>query len=234
MRDTLMGGWVFNRETEEKPGRCSDPRLPPCCLRILCLPGLNCNSHVWPPPFTLQGLHHFYCDISPIQLALHPSGSSNMLNLLHTSASYESIQCMPKRKFQCSMAPTFGRLGMTMDIFDKQNTLLQYAHGMKCKAPYLETLHDARNDLVLQTGVLPLGILPDHHNIHPLMPGRQPLEVEAMDERRVEIEFLSQLHVEGADPPPTGVLRPPPRQTLFLRIDSITSAGTVVMSPWTS
>ncbi|CAL9107876.1 unnamed protein product, partial [Musa textilis] len=34
-----------------------------------------------------------------IQLALHPSGSSNMPNLLHTSASYESILHMPKRKF---------------------------------------------------------------------------------------------------------------------------------------
>ncbi|URE10921.1 hypothetical protein MUK42_04385 [Musa troglodytarum] len=31
------------------------------------------------------------CDSSPIQLPLHPSGSSNMLNLLHTSASYERI-----------------------------------------------------------------------------------------------------------------------------------------------
>ncbi|URE27364.1 Lysine ketoglutarate reductase trans-splicing related 1 [Musa troglodytarum] len=34
-----------HRETEEKPGRCSDPRLPPCCLRILCLPGLSLPCH---------------------------------------------------------------------------------------------------------------------------------------------------------------------------------------------
>ncbi|RRT71537.1 hypothetical protein B296_00011856 [Ensete ventricosum] len=56
--------------------------------------------------------HLLDSDSSPIQPPLHPSRSSNMLNLLHISTSYERIIPMPKRKFQCSMAPSFDRLRM--------------------------------------------------------------------------------------------------------------------------
>ncbi|RWW83736.1 hypothetical protein BHE74_00007741 [Ensete ventricosum] len=52
------------------------------------------------------------CDLLPIQSPLYPSRPSNMLNWLHTSVSYGRILSMPKRKVQCSMAPSFGRLGM--------------------------------------------------------------------------------------------------------------------------
>ncbi|RWW61539.1 hypothetical protein BHE74_00031391 [Ensete ventricosum] len=52
------------------------------------------------------------CDSSPIQPSLHPSRPSNVLNLLHTSASYGRIVSMPKKKFQYSMAPSFSRLGI--------------------------------------------------------------------------------------------------------------------------
>ncbi|THU60278.1 hypothetical protein C4D60_Mb07t10940 [Musa balbisiana] len=47
-----------------------------------------------------------------IQPSLRPSRPSNMLNLLHTSASYGCILRMPKRKFQCSIAPSSDRFGM--------------------------------------------------------------------------------------------------------------------------
>ncbi|RZR74475.1 hypothetical protein BHM03_00037316 [Ensete ventricosum] len=52
------------------------------------------------------------CDSSPIQPSLHPSRPSNVLNLWHISDSYGRILSMPKRKFQCSMASSSGRLGM--------------------------------------------------------------------------------------------------------------------------
>ena len=39
-----------------------------------------------------------------------------MLNSLHTSTSYGRILHMPKRKFQYSMVPSFGRLGMATNI----------------------------------------------------------------------------------------------------------------------
>ncbi|RRT76585.1 hypothetical protein B296_00009857 [Ensete ventricosum] len=44
-------------------------------------------------------MHLLDCNSSPIQSPLHPSRSSNVLNLLHTSAAYERIISMPKRKF---------------------------------------------------------------------------------------------------------------------------------------
>ncbi|RZR82115.1 hypothetical protein BHM03_00008468 [Ensete ventricosum] len=52
------------------------------------------------------------CNSSPIQPPLHPSRRSNVLNLSHTSVSYGHIHSMPKRKFQCSIALSSGRLGM--------------------------------------------------------------------------------------------------------------------------
>ncbi|RWW49120.1 hypothetical protein BHE74_00044755 [Ensete ventricosum] len=60
--------------------------------------------------------HLLDSDSSPIQPPLHPSKPSNMLNLLHISTSYERILPMPKRKFQCSMAPSFDRLRMATNI----------------------------------------------------------------------------------------------------------------------
>ena len=56
------------------------------------------------------------CNSMSMQPPLHHSRPSNMLNSLHTSASYGRILHMPKRKFQCSMAPSFGRLGMAANI----------------------------------------------------------------------------------------------------------------------
>ncbi|RWW71552.1 hypothetical protein BHE74_00020700 [Ensete ventricosum] len=52
------------------------------------------------------------CDSSPIQPPPHLSRLSNVLNLLHTLVSCRRIHFMVKRKFQCSIAPSFGRLGM--------------------------------------------------------------------------------------------------------------------------
>ncbi|RWV93465.1 hypothetical protein GW17_00044080 [Ensete ventricosum] len=54
-------------------------------------------------------MHLLDCDSSPIQSPLHPSRSSNVLNLLHTSAAYGCIISMPKRKFLCSMVPSSDR-----------------------------------------------------------------------------------------------------------------------------
>ncbi|RRT37624.1 hypothetical protein B296_00038655 [Ensete ventricosum] len=55
------------------------------------------------------------CESSLIQPLLHLSRPSNMLNLLHTSVSYGRILSMPKRKFQCSMASSSGRLGIAVN-----------------------------------------------------------------------------------------------------------------------
>lgn len=66
---------------------------------------------------------------------------------------------------------------------------------------HLKTLDHTRHNLVLQTWVLTLRVLPDHHNIHILMPRGQSREIKAMNERRVEVQFLPQLHVEGTDSP---------------------------------
>ncbi|RWV98457.1 hypothetical protein GW17_00038693, partial [Ensete ventricosum] len=52
------------------------------------------------------------CDSSPIQPPPHLSRLSNVLNLLHTLVSCRRIHFMAKRKFQCSIASSFGRLGM--------------------------------------------------------------------------------------------------------------------------
>ncbi|RWW20711.1 hypothetical protein GW17_00015161 [Ensete ventricosum] len=68
---------------------------------------LNNLCMVLPPQIRLRD-----CDSSPIHPPLHPSRPCNVLNLLHTSVSCGYILSMPKRKFQCSMTPSFGRLGM--------------------------------------------------------------------------------------------------------------------------
>ncbi|RZR75274.1 hypothetical protein BHM03_00053494 [Ensete ventricosum] len=77
---------------------------------------LNNLCIVLPPQIRLLD-----CDSWPIQSPLYPSRPSNILNLLHTSISYRRIHSMPyrrihsmpKRKFQCFMAPSFGRSRMT-------------------------------------------------------------------------------------------------------------------------
>ena len=61
---------------------------------------------------SLLQMHLLDCDSTSIQPPLHHLRPSNMLNSLHTSASYGRILHMPKRKFQCSMAPSLNRLGM--------------------------------------------------------------------------------------------------------------------------
>ncbi|RWV90158.1 hypothetical protein GW17_00047659 [Ensete ventricosum] len=43
-------------------------------------------------------------------IPLHPLRPNNMLNLLHTSVFYGRIISMPKKKFQCSMVPSYDRL----------------------------------------------------------------------------------------------------------------------------
>lgn len=50
-----------------------------------------------------------------IQPFLRPSRPSNMLNLLYILASYRHILLILKKKFQCSMVPSFGHIGMTTD-----------------------------------------------------------------------------------------------------------------------
>lgn len=74
------------------------------------------------------------------------------------------------------------------------------SNGPENQAAYLEALNDARHNLVLQARVLAFRVLPDHHNVHILMPRRQPGMVAAMNQRGVQIELLPQMHVEGAHP----------------------------------
>ncbi|THU46608.1 hypothetical protein C4D60_Mb09t06710 [Musa balbisiana] len=201
MKDMLLGGWVFDRETEEKPGRCSDPRLPPYSTEEPFYSNVA-DNRLWPLPYetrSSQGLSRKTLPLSPQACVQEPSDDEAECVLIDEACMEPTPSFEHRQMDRAVLTPWLGYVALRREV-DKQITLLQYAHGMKWKATYLETLHDARNDLVLQTGVLPLGILPDHHNIHLLMPGRQSLEVEAMDERRVEIEFPSQLHVEGADP----------------------------------
>ena len=52
---------------------------------------------------------------------------------------------------------------------------------------------------MLEPRVLALGVLPDDDNVDVVVPGGQAGEVEAVDERGVEVELLTELHVEGGD-----------------------------------
>jgi len=52
---------------------------------------------------------------------------------------------------------------------------------------------------MLEPRVLALSVLPNDDDVHVVVPGRQAREVEAVDERSVEVELLPELHVEGGD-----------------------------------
>lgn len=51
---------------------------------------------------------------------------------------------------------------------------------------------------MLEPGVLALSVLSDHNNVHVLVPSRKARKIEAVDQRRVQVEFLPQLHVQRA------------------------------------
>ncbi|CAL9086232.1 unnamed protein product [Musa acuminata var. zebrina] len=161
MKDMLLGGWVFDRETEEKPGRCSDPRLPPYSAKEPFYSNVADNRS-WPLPYetiSSQGLSR-----KTLPLSQEPSDDEAECVPIDEQLTMITKYAKPTFVFVAALSVALRR------EVDKQITLLQYAHGMKWKATYVETLHDARNDLVLQTGVIPLGILSD---------------------QRVKIEFLS-------------------------------------------
>jgi hypothetical protein len=63
----------------------------------------------------------------------------------------------------------------------------------------LEALDDAGHDLVLQTGVEPLGVLPDHHQLHVLVAGSDPRHRAHRPHRGVEVEALAELHVHAGE-----------------------------------
>jgi len=64
---------------------------------------------------------------------------------------------------------------------------------------------------VLEAGVFTLGVLPNHNDIHILVASGKPREIEAIDERGVEVELLPELHVErvhsATDPRPEPALQ---------------------------
>jgi len=66
------------------------------------------------------------------------------------------------------------------------------------KREYLEAFDDAGNDLVFEAGVLALGVLPDDDDVNVLVARRKAREVEAINERGVEIKLLPQLHIQRA------------------------------------
>ena len=49
---------------------------------------------------------------------------------------------------------------------------------------------------MFEAGILPLRVLPYHHNIHILVPRRQTRLIEAVDKRHVELELLQELNVQ--------------------------------------
>ncbi|RWV95621.1 hypothetical protein GW17_00041739 [Ensete ventricosum] len=81
-------------------------------------------------------MHLLDCDSSPIQLPLHPSRPSNVLNLLHTSTSYGRIISMPKKKFQCSMMPSSDHLGMDMNTPSSHTSPCMSTEFFKLAIPF--------------------------------------------------------------------------------------------------
>ena len=57
---------------------------------------------------------------------------------------------------------------------------------------------------MLEARVLALGVLPDDDDVDVLVPGWEPWDVGAVDERGVEVELLAELHVEGGYPSADG------------------------------
>lgn len=61
---------------------------------------------------------------------------------------------------------------------------------------------------MFKASIFTLGVFPDDDNIYIVVACRQPLQIEAMDARGVEIKLLPELNVEGADTSTDGSLQP--------------------------
>lgn len=69
-----------------------------------------------------------------------------------------------------------------------------------------EALHDARDGLVFQGGVLPLDLFPHDDHVHVLVSGRDALVVTDPHHVGEEVQFATELLVDGSQIPVSGVV----------------------------